>query len=81
MSTYIGAEGLARKDGDLCLLADDPEQFAQKALWLFENPEKAAELAARARQEVVANWDMAVLTRRLEASYREVLREKRSDVA
>jgi GT2 family glycosyltransferase len=81
VSTYVGAEGLARKDGELCLLADDPEQFAQKALWLFENPEKAAEMADRARQEVVANWDMATLTRRLEASYREVLREKRSDGA
>ena len=32
----------------------------------------------RARQEVVANWDMAVLTRRLEVSYREVLQEKRN---
>jgi GT2 family glycosyltransferase len=77
VSTYIGAEGLARKDGEFCLLADDPEEFAKKALWLFENPREAAELAARARQEVVANWDMAELTRRLEASYREVLREKR----
>jgi glycosyltransferase involved in cell wall biosynthesis len=78
VSTYVGAEGLARKDGELCLLADDPQEFAQKTLWLFDNPEKAAELAARARQEVVANWDMAVLTRRLESSYREVLQAKRS---
>ena len=77
VSTYVGAEGLARKDGEFCLLADQPEQFAEKAVWLFENPEKAAALAARARQEVVANWDMAELTRRLEQSYREVVREKR----
>ena len=63
------------------LLADDPEQFAQKALWLFENPEKAAEMAARARREVVTNWDMGVLTRRLELSYREVLRDKRANGA
>ena len=54
-----------------------PEQFAQKILRLFENPAEAAELAARAREEVVSNWDMAVLTRRLEESYREVVREKR----
>jgi glycosyltransferase involved in cell wall biosynthesis len=77
VSTYIGAEGLARKDGEFCLLADEPEKFAQKALWLFENPERAAELAARARQEVTANWDMAVITGRLEESYREAVREKR----
>ena len=77
VSTYIGAEGLARKDGEFCLLADEPEQFAKKVVWLFENPEKAAELASRARQELIANWDMAVLTRRLEQSYREAVREKR----
>jgi len=77
VSTYIGAEGLARKDGEFCLLSDEPEQFAQKVVWLFDNPEKAAELAARARCEVTRNWDMAVLTRRLEESYREVVREKR----
>jgi len=76
VSTFIGAEGLARKDGEFCLLSDDPEEFARKTVWLFENTEKAAELAARARQEVVQNWDMAALTGRLERSYREALREK-----
>jgi GT2 family glycosyltransferase len=76
VSTYIGAEGLAQKDGEFCLLSDDPEEFAAKTVWLFENPEKAAELAARARQEVVTNWDMGVLTRRLEKSYRDVARQK-----
>ena len=77
VSTYIGAEGLARKDGEFCRLADSPEEFAEKTLWLFDHPEEAAELAARARREVEANWDMAAITRRLEQSYREALREKR----
>jgi glycosyltransferase involved in cell wall biosynthesis len=77
VSTYIGAEGLARKDGEFCLLADSPEEFARKVLWLFDNPDKAADLAARARNEVVSNWDMATLTRRLEQSYRDLIREKR----
>jgi glycosyltransferase involved in cell wall biosynthesis len=77
VSTYIGAEGLARRDGELCLLASDHEEFAQKVVWLFEHPVEAAGLAARARQEVVSNWDMAELTRRLAISYREVVREKR----
>jgi hypothetical protein len=48
-------------------------------VWLFAHPVEAAGLAARARQEVVSNWDMAELTRRLEVSYREVVREKRRD--
>ncbi len=78
VSTYIGAEGLARKDGEFCRLADDPEEFAKKTLWLFENPRGGSGTGrASPLVEVVANWDMAVLTRRLEASYREALREKR----
>jgi len=77
VSTYIGAEGLARKDGEFCRLADSPAEFAESTLWIFDNPDKAAELAARARQEVVCHWDMAVITRRLVESYREALQEKR----
>ena len=33
-------------------------------------------MAERARREVEQNWDMRVLTERLEASYREVLKRK-----
>ena len=76
VSTRLGAEGLERESGRFCLLADDPAEFARHVVTLFRNPAGAAEMAARARQEVVENWDMAAITRKLEASYREVLREK-----
>jgi hypothetical protein len=45
--------------------------------FLFENPEEAARVAARARAEVEAHWDMAAITRKLVESYRELVREKR----
>ncbi len=77
VSTRIGAEGLAREDGGFCALADSPEQFAGKVVEILNCPERARAMTERARAEVEANWDMAVLTRRLERSYREVLREKR----
>jgi glycosyltransferase involved in cell wall biosynthesis len=76
VSTRVGAEGLARKDGDFCLLADQAELFAEKVLQVFENAPMAAEMAARARAEVVANWDMATITVRLAESYRDATREK-----
>ena len=38
VSTRIGAEGLARKDGEFCALADDPEEFARKVLDILELP-------------------------------------------
>jgi GT2 family glycosyltransferase/glycosyltransferase involved in cell wall biosynthesis len=77
VSTRIGAEGLARNDGEFCMLADDPGEFARKVLALFDHPDKAAAMAQRARAEVEQNWDMARITRRLEESYRELVKEKR----
>jgi hypothetical protein len=34
-------------------------------------------MAARARAEVQANWDMAAITRKLVDSYRALVKEKR----
>ena len=78
VSTRVGAEGLAGKDGEFCALADDPAGFADRVVALFENPRAAGEMAARARAEVEANWDMAAITRKLVDGYREMVREKRS---
>jgi len=77
VSTRIGAEGLASKDGDICALADDPAEFAAHIIKLLEDPPGAAEMARRARERVEATRDMAVLTERLVESYRDALRTKR----
>jgi GT2 family glycosyltransferase len=76
VSTYIGAEGLARKDGEFCLLADEPAEFANRVIELFDHPEKGAELARAAHEEIIANWDMPAMTERLMASYRRALQDK-----
>jgi GT2 family glycosyltransferase/glycosyltransferase involved in cell wall biosynthesis len=77
VSTRIGAEGLAHNDGEVCYLADDPAGFAARIVRLLDNPCDAVEMTQRARREVENNWDMAVLTERLVASYRQLLAEKR----
>ncbi len=81
VSTRVGAEGLAGKDGEFCALADDPAGFAERVLAIFENPQAAAEMAKRARREVEENWDMAAITRKLAASYRAAVKEKRAGSA
>ena len=78
VSTAIGAEGLARKDGEFCALADQPAKFAERVLALFEDPAGAAAMAARARAEVENNWDMAAITARLVAGYRALVKTKRA---
>ena len=78
VSTRIGAEGLARKDGEFCALADDAQEFAARVVELLEDKDRAARLAERARREVQTNWDMAVITERLVNKYRELLYSRRS---
>jgi glycosyltransferase involved in cell wall biosynthesis len=63
-------------DGEFCALADDAAGFAEKAIRLLEDSKLAAEMARRARAEVVENWDMAVITRRLVGKYREIVKAK-----
>jgi glycosyltransferase involved in cell wall biosynthesis len=77
VSTKVGAEGLAVKDGEFCALADAPGEFAARVIALLRDPERAAAMAERARAEVVAQWDMAALTGRLVESYRALVKEKR----
>ena len=77
VSTTIGAEGLAGKDGEFCALADTPAGFADRVVKLLGDPEMAAAMAVRARAEVEAHWDMAAITRKLVAGYAELVREKR----
>ncbi len=76
VSTFVGAEGLARKDGEYCFLADDPAEFADRVIELLANPARGEELARAAREEVMANWDMSAITEKLVASYRAALVKK-----
>jgi glycosyltransferase involved in cell wall biosynthesis len=79
VSTRMGAEGLADKDGEICALADDPVAFAGHVVHLLRHPEEAEALARRARAEVVAKRDMRGMTERLVESYSGEVRRMRKD--
>lgn len=70
VSTYVGAEGLADKDGEICALADDPQEFASRVVRLIQHPEEAQAMARRARAEVESRRDVRGMTERLAACYR-----------
>jgi glycosyltransferase involved in cell wall biosynthesis len=78
VSTRLGAEGLARADGEFAALADDSAGFASRTIDLLEDCQRAREMAARARDEVVRNWDTAIITDRLVAKYRDLIQYKRT---
>ena len=63
-------------DGELCVLADDPETFASRVVEILADPERARAMVTRARQEVVARWDSHLITEKLVSSYRAALRQK-----
>jgi O-antigen biosynthesis protein len=78
VSTRLGAEGLASKDGEICALADDAPSFAAHIVSLLGDPEAAVKMAERARAEVAATRDMRVITERLVECYRTEIRKMRA---
>jgi hypothetical protein len=69
---------LASQDGEICALADDPAEFAEKIIALIGDPEAGRAMAERARQEMMTHRDIARMTSLLVESYRAALRTKRS---
>jgi len=65
VSTSIGCEGLDLVDGQHLLIADDPEQFAEKTVRLLTDRALYQRIAAEARQLVVATHDWDVIARQL----------------
>jgi O-antigen biosynthesis protein len=78
VSTRLGAEGLADRDGEICALADQPADFARHVVELLRDPQRATAMAARARAEVVTKRDMRVMTERLVEGYRAEVARKRA---
>jgi len=78
VSTPLGAEGLAKNDGEVCRLAAAPNEFADSILHLFTHPADAFQMACRARREVECR-DTRATTARLVETYRKVLAEKRGE--
>jgi GT2 family glycosyltransferase/glycosyltransferase involved in cell wall biosynthesis len=77
VSTSLGAEGLAAVSGEAALLADSPAAFANACIDLLSNPAEASAVAARARQLVEDRYDLAVVIRKLEGLYQELVASRR----
>jgi len=77
VSTSIGAEGLDLIDGqDLCI-ADDPENFANTALMLLEDPNQQERLRKTGQQTVTQKYDWGIIAPRLELVYESVIEDFR----
>jgi polysaccharide biosynthesis protein PslH len=72
VSTSIGCEGLDVVDGEQILIADAPEEFAQKTVQLLTDAALRQRIATNARELVTTLYDWDVLTARLVQVYAEV---------
>jgi glycosyltransferase involved in cell wall biosynthesis len=77
VSTSIGAEGLASAGSDICEIADSPDEFAKAAIRLLDDAQYSDDLAAHARRLVETEKDGAVITKRLENTYRREVMQRR----
>lgn len=70
VSTRMGAEGIAGlHDGEHCLLADQPDQFADAVLRLLDDRALGQRLGAAGRALVRQSYDWSAIVPRLEAVY------------
>jgi glycosyltransferase involved in cell wall biosynthesis len=74
VTNSVGDIKILFENHDVGVLADwDAKDFAQKIMFLLENPDYAQELGKNARQVAVTKYNWKVLIRRLEIYYYKVL--------
>jgi glycosyltransferase involved in cell wall biosynthesis len=71
VSTSIGAEGLAVKDGVHLLLADAPADFAARTVTLLKSPEERLRLGENGRRLVVDRYSWDRIAELLDSAWRQ----------
>jgi sugar transferase (PEP-CTERM/EpsH1 system associated) len=78
VSTTIGCEGLDVVDGEHLLIADSPEQFAEKTVRLLTDQHLYRHISANGRQLAEARYDWDQIAGRLMGVYAEMLEKRNS---
>jgi glycosyltransferase involved in cell wall biosynthesis len=72
VTTSLGCEGIAVREGEHLLIADDPSAFASAILELFADPGLGARLGDAGRQLAEREYSWQSAGERMEALYRQV---------
>lgn len=72
VSTTIGCEGLGVVDGEHLLIADSPEEFAERTVRLLKDRALCQRITTSARWLVVTHYDWDVIVKQLMETYAEV---------
>lgn len=76
VSTTIGCEGLEVVDGEHLLIADSPEQFAEKTVRLLSDPQLYKHISTEGRNLVLAKYDWNVIAERMMQTYTRLVDSK-----
>jgi glycosyltransferase involved in cell wall biosynthesis len=72
VSTAVGCEGVAVRDGEHLMVADDPATFVSKICEVFENPALSDALGQAGRRLVETRYSWELAGERLESLYRQI---------
>jgi polysaccharide biosynthesis protein PslH len=81
VSTTLGCEGLAVRDREHLLIADDPAAFAARIIDVFQDPDLSRGLGRAGRQLVEDRYSWDLAGERMEALYRRLTGETDQSVA
>jgi len=73
VSTSIGCEGISVTDGNDILIANDPEEFAERVLTLLRNEDKRRKIARASLDLVEENYRWETVTEELASQYGEIV--------
>lgn len=69
ITTSVGAEGIPNVE-DVLLVEDDPEQFAERTVRLYQNPEECRELCEKTQTYIRQHFSMDAAWKRIEEDFR-----------
>ncbi len=78
VSTTLGAEGLAVRNGENIFLADTAEELAHALIGLIEHEAQRRQLTEAARQLVAARYDWTSLGAKLSDTYRSLIERRQA---
>jgi glycosyltransferase involved in cell wall biosynthesis len=76
VSTSEGAGGLPYKDGIDIAIADTPQIFSEKIIWLLRNPQLRRQMGEAGRKNVRQNFNPAKIISELANCYKEAIEHK-----
>jgi len=72
VTTSIGVEGIEVTPDENIVVADNPDEFADKIIYLLSNPDIAKNMGRKAREIVKKYYDWEVIGRKMNSLYNEI---------